>query len=91
MPVACRLATWAFEPVTLAALALAAHGQIDLEELAKLFDVLPAAARPDLVAAIAFLQPDATDRRVRAVVESEHLYRWVFEFGVARGHDHSWV
>ena len=74
-----------------AALALAAHRQIDLDELAMLFDALPPAARPDLVAAIAFLEPGVSDRRVRAVVESEHLYRWVFEFGTARTNDYSWV
>jgi hypothetical protein len=74
-----------------AALALAVHRQIELADLAMLFDALPAAARPDLVAAVAALQPDRDDRRVQAVIESEHLYRWVFEYSAENRDDYGWV
>jgi Reverse transcriptase (RNA-dependent DNA polymerase) len=74
-----------------AALALGVHAQIDVGELAVLFDVLPPAARPDIVAALAFAASEKDDRRVRAVVESEHLYRWVFEHATAHRDDASWA
>jgi hypothetical protein len=74
-----------------AALALALHRQIELADVAVLFDALPPAARPDLVAALAFLEPDREDRRVKAVVESEHLYRWIFEYSAEHRDDCSWV
>ncbi|MDQ3672287.1 MAG: hypothetical protein M3364_07605 [Actinomycetota bacterium] len=74
-----------------AALALAVHGQIDIADLTTLFDALPPAARPDLVAALASLEPDREDRRVKAVVEAEHLYRWIFEYSAEHRDDYSWA
>ena len=74
-----------------AAIALAAHEQIDVGEVARLFNVFPSATRPDLVAALGFLQPDETDAPVRAVIGSEHLYRWIFDYASANSDDRRWA
>jgi hypothetical protein len=74
-----------------AALALAIHREIEVPELAALFNVLPSVAAPDVVAALAFLLPPQTDPRVRSVVESEHLYRWVFEYASSHASDCRWA
>jgi hypothetical protein len=74
-----------------AALALAAHKQIDVGELARLVNSFPSATAPDLVAAVGLLQSDETDARVRAVVGSEHLYRWIFDYAGANSDDRRWA
>jgi hypothetical protein len=73
-----------------AALALAAHRRVDPATLLSLFDALPTAAKPDIVAALGFLRP--TDRdQVRSVTETEHLYNWIFEVAIEREGDFSWA
>lgn len=74
-----------------AALALAVSGKVDVAELVQLFNELPSAAGPDLVAALAFLKPEASDPRVQAVTESEHLHRWIFEYAGSHDDDARWA
>jgi hypothetical protein len=73
-----------------AALVLARHGQIDTTELLALFDQLPVAARPDLVAGLAFRTGQASDE-TQAVTETGHLYRWVFDYALAHAEDCRWA
>jgi hypothetical protein len=74
-----------------AAVALALHGLVDIGEVTALFDELPAAALPDVVAALGFLRPATEEPRVKAVVESEHLYRWIFEYSAGHADDGRWT
>jgi hypothetical protein len=74
-----------------AALGLAANKAIGVDEIAVLFNSLPSAALPDAVAALALLEPDPTDAKVKSIIESGHLYRWIFEFASANTADPRWA
>jgi hypothetical protein len=74
-----------------AALALAVHHRVEVAELTELFDAFPSAAAPDIAAALGFRQPAADDRRVRAVIESQHLYRWIYDYAAAHADDCRWA
>jgi hypothetical protein len=74
-----------------ACLGLAAKQRVEVAQVARMFDALPSVTAPDLVAALAFLGPDAADPPVRAVIRSENLYRWIFEYASANAGDCSWA
>jgi hypothetical protein len=61
-----------------AAMALAFHGQLRAQAIAESLDELPAAARPEAVAAIAFAGSASTSTAVEGFAD-DRLLRWVFE------------
>ncbi|SIM53246.1 Reverse transcriptase (RNA-dependent DNA polymerase) [Micromonospora cremea] len=61
-----------------AALTLARHGQINADELLRLYDRTGVTARPLLVAAIALTKPST--RITKAVTQDNPLHRWVYEW-----------
>ncbi len=61
-----------------AALALSAHGKMNQDEVARLVDVLPVAAWPDIAAALA-LASAGSRTAVRAVTDDDLLMNWVYE------------
>ncbi|MFD0973742.1 RNA-directed DNA polymerase [Plantactinospora endophytica] len=65
-------------PRAYAALTLARHGQINADELLRLYDRTGATARPLLVAAIALTKPP--NRISKAVTQDNPLHRWVYEW-----------
>lgn len=73
-----------------AAVGLAAHKKLSPSEIAALVDDFPAVAVPDLVAALAISGADEDDPQAKSVRESEHLYKWIFEFA-GRQDDCSWA
>lgn len=62
-----------------AALALTFHGKLSAQAVAEMLDELPAAARPDAVAAMA-LAGSASSATAAAAFPDDRLLRWVFEF-----------
>ena len=73
-----------------AALGLAVHRKLDAAAVIAIFDAMPAAAKPDLVAALAFVEPEQT-QSVKAVVESGHLFHWIFDYATEHSDDCRWA
>jgi hypothetical protein len=68
-----------------AALALAHHGKIPLDDVMKQFNVSSEAALPQLVAAAAKITGDMSDRRLRTFTRDRPAFQWVAQ--LALGHD----
>lgn len=58
---------------------LAFHGEVEADELARLFNVVKEASRPRLAAAIAYATRDVGNPLLRAVADERPLFRWVAE------------
>ena len=69
-----------------AAMALAMHGELGAQAIAEMLDEVPAAARPDAVAAMALAGP-VSGATADAAFADDRLLRWVFEFATEHRED----
>lgn len=68
-----------------ASIALASHSKVDVDVLLRLYEEVAAAARPDVVAALALRASTGQRPKVRSAIADHPLYEWIFDRVLAGG------